>query len=308
MSAAIIDTVTLREIQQRGLRIYKEIKEICDKHGLRYFAVAGTAIGVVRHQGFIPWDDDIDIAMPRRDYEKFKQIVKDGGLLSDDLVLTDYSHNIDAPVVFEKVMEKKSCYSDLIALTNPDSCYGIFVDIMPLDGVPTNWLFYKLHWLKLCILLAIYNLIIKYEHNAQVESLSKKVFVNVAGVLSRLKVLSKRGLKQMYMNTVRKHDFDASDYSAYLWIFAVNAGVNNRARFRADDFKSHIDMPFEDTTMRMPKGYKNHLNTICPDHMTPPPKEKQTPKHTGILDLNKSYLEYANEAQRRRDEIGRHTD
>ena len=66
----------LRPLWDALYEIYEEFAKICDKHGLRYYAFAGTLLGAIRHNGFIPWDDDLDVAMPRPDYEKFIQISK----------------------------------------------------------------------------------------------------------------------------------------------------------------------------------------------------------------------------------------
>ena len=65
-----------RDLQLAELTVLAELKRLCEKHGLRYFLVAGTLLGAVRHRGFIPWDDDIDVAMPRKDFNKLARIAK----------------------------------------------------------------------------------------------------------------------------------------------------------------------------------------------------------------------------------------
>ena len=70
------DDFTLKRIQEVELEILKDFMDICDRHGLDYFGIAGTGIGALRHQGFIPWDDDIDVAMPRDDFEKLLPLVE----------------------------------------------------------------------------------------------------------------------------------------------------------------------------------------------------------------------------------------
>ncbi|MBR1604027.1 MAG: LicD family protein [Synergistaceae bacterium] len=67
---------TVRKIQLAELDIFKAFKAICDRHNLRYFAIGGTCIGAIRHKGFVPWDDDMDVAMPYEDYKKFFEIAK----------------------------------------------------------------------------------------------------------------------------------------------------------------------------------------------------------------------------------------
>lgn len=286
----------LRSMQMRVLHIYKEFAKICDENNLRYFAVGGTAIGAVRHGGFIPWDDDIDIAMPRKDYEEFKRL---SGLLPSSLMFVDLIDNDNSLTVFGKVMDPQTCYTNADDAAMPEAYYGIFLDIMPLDGVPNNEIHYRVHWMYLRVLLSLQNLIVKYENGVSTNSLMKKQLRIFAGTLAKLGILDKRKLKQKYIQVASKYNFDESRYSAYIWQFVINAGVNVRARFPTEDFKRYVDMPFEDTTMRMPINYKSYLSIICPDYMTPPPKEKQVPHHDGILDFNKSYLEYAEEVRNR---------
>ena len=103
---------------------------------------------------------------------------------------------------------------------------------------------------------------------------------------------------------MQKYPLETSTYTACLWQFVTSAGVSATERYPYEDFKKYVDMPFEDTTMRMPAGYKGYFDAVCPDYMTPPPKEKQVPHHHGIIDFNKSYLEYADEVRKKR--VGKH--
>ena len=91
----------LIKLHQSEIKILDEIVRICDKYNLQYFLIGGTLLGAVRHKGFIPWDDDLDIAMPRNDYEKFISISKNE--LKDDFILDDISTNEQYWQIFAKV-------------------------------------------------------------------------------------------------------------------------------------------------------------------------------------------------------------
>jgi len=288
----------IKLVQSHALYIYKEIKKICDKHNLRFYAFAGTAIGAVRHHGFIPWDDDIDIVMPREDYDKFKSLAN---LLPSQLQLVDCAEDSNSPVSFIKVQDINTCYTDSADISNPSAYYGIFVDIMPMDGVPDNKLMYRLFRLSLRIPLLLQTMIVQYERGMRTatDTPAKRALRNISGLLSRIGLLNKNNLKKTFLKRMSRYPLDASRYTSCLWQFVTPAGVSVTARYPVSIYDSYIDMPFEDTTMRMPNGYEDYFAAVCPDYMTPPPKEKQIPHHQGIVDFNKSYLVYAEEARRK---------
>ncbi len=132
------DPFGLRPLWDAGLEIFSEIVKICNRHGLRYYATDGTALGAVRHKGFIPWDDDIDISMPRPDYEKFRKIAN--AELPQHLRFWDYRDESHAIYLFGKVQELqeekvRSIEKSLeFTLSN-----GLFVDVFPIDGYPTGF-------------------------------------------------------------------------------------------------------------------------------------------------------------------------
>lgn len=105
----------------------------CDNHGLRYFCSQGTALGVMRHHGFIPWDDDVDVMMPRPDYEKLMKIYSDDFSNSYELVTPYNTPNYYLP--FAKIIDKKST---IIERRKIPCTLGLFIDIFPLDGMPED--------------------------------------------------------------------------------------------------------------------------------------------------------------------------
>ncbi len=126
-------TEQLEKIHMLELKIALEIKRICDKNGIRYFLTAGTLLGAVRHGGFIPWDDDMDIGMLRSDYNRFVEACKTD--LGDDFFLQTWDTDPEYPFSFGKVRLKGThfveCFSEKCGANN-----GIFVDVFPFDSVP----------------------------------------------------------------------------------------------------------------------------------------------------------------------------
>ena len=123
---------TLKKVQRAELSILKDFVSLCDRHGLVYFGIAGTGIGALRHKGFIPWDDDIDVAMPREDYEKFRQLVRDE--MGDKYLLMNTEENENYPLMTARLMLRGTEFREE-ALKDIDCPLGIFLDLYPLDKV-----------------------------------------------------------------------------------------------------------------------------------------------------------------------------
>jgi len=125
----------LRSIQLKQLEIMIEVDEICRKQNLCYYLIGGTLLGAIRHKGFIPWDDDLDIGMPRKDYERFMKVGQN--FFSDKLFLQNHNTERNHYVPYAKirlnntVMREKAC-------AHLDCHSGVFIDIFPLDMVSAN--------------------------------------------------------------------------------------------------------------------------------------------------------------------------
>jgi len=130
----------LRKLQLRLLDILTDIDRVCREHGLRYYLMYGTMLGAVRHQGFIPWDDDIDIGMPRDDYERLIEHACEW--LPDHLQMVCAENDALYPVAFAKIQD---CRTTLIERPHYYYLGGIYCDVMPIDGIPQGWLRRRLH-------------------------------------------------------------------------------------------------------------------------------------------------------------------
>ena len=121
------------EIKQIELDILKDVAKFCDAHGLRYFLSDGTLLGAVRHKGFIPWDDDIDIMMPYKDYQQFVK-----GYFHEYYYVNSIEKDLSYPLLFAKVFDKRTCCN----MVGDDSPH-VWIDIFPLMGLPANKLLKK---------------------------------------------------------------------------------------------------------------------------------------------------------------------
>ncbi len=137
-------TYDIRPLQLRILEIAKSIDCVCKQHNLRYFMWAGTMLGAVRHGGFIPWDDDFDIAMPRKDYDLLLKNCKEW--LPEYFEVVSYETDPDSyPLPFAKIQDARTTLIERMHLRYVG---GIYIDVFPLDGQPNSRLRQRLHFIK----------------------------------------------------------------------------------------------------------------------------------------------------------------
>lgn len=150
------DEATLKKLQKTELEILKDFDDLCRENGLSYFGGGGTAIGAVRHHGMIPWDDDIDVGLVRKDYEKFLRIAKQKKY-SDKYRVINAETMENYPLMSTRWCKKGTKFKE-DALKNIDGDLGIFLDIYCFDNIPDNEILMQIHawrswvWGKLLIL------------------------------------------------------------------------------------------------------------------------------------------------------------
>ena len=131
------DRFGLQPVWEALIEVYYEFAKVCDKHGLRYYVTDGNALGAVRHGGFIPWDDDLDVSMPRPDYEKFLGIADRE--LPDNLKIVRWQNTPEYNMLFAKVQETRREYVEGIEKKSKRMLSnGIYIDVFPIDGFPTS--------------------------------------------------------------------------------------------------------------------------------------------------------------------------
>ena len=121
--------ISADELKEIQLNLLNNIDHFCKSNGIQYFLAYGTLIGAIRHDGFIPWDDDIDIAMPRPDYDRF---IKKFNAYSKDYQVEDYSITDNYPTPFAKVIDTRT--EMRMTLYNQRSS-GVYIDVFPIDGI-----------------------------------------------------------------------------------------------------------------------------------------------------------------------------
>ena len=179
----------VRQIQLGELSLLEKYIEICTKHNLRYYALGGTLLGAIRHKGFIPWDDDMDLGMPRKDYEKFLEICQNE--LPSNVILRIHDDNLGNTSIMDTSLQIE--FGGVVC--------SPFIDVFPLDGYPSDGFHYFLHTNKIKYYRALSKIsVINRLHNRD-----RGFFENSIVKVSKILHLDK------LLNTIKKYDFETSD-------------------------------------------------------------------------------------------------
>lgn len=265
------DTETLKKIQQVELEILKDFMDICDRHGLTYFGIAGTGIGALRHQGFIPWDDDIDVAMPRDDFEKLLRLVEEE--MGDKYLIMNTEHYPNYPLMTTRLTMRGTKFKEE-ALKDIDAPLGIFLDLYPLDKVSNNqsearkqardaWF-----WSKILILRGIPFPMVGCS------GWKKKMIHAVCGlahlVLKICHVPKMWIYKKAYEAETRYNHYENTER---LDFFCDTTPYMNL--YYTKEIYPLKKLPFEDTELNFPHDIHRNLKAMYGDYMQLPPEEKR---------------------------------
>ena len=263
--------LTLPEIQQISYEILLKVKEVCDRCSLKYFLAYGTLIGAVRHNGFIPWDDDLDIMMPRPDYEKFIKYFEENEDSLYPLKVFNKNNTRDYPYMISRVSNV-----DYILQADNECSYGlgVFIDIYPLDGMGNDYdecIRIKKRAARLSSLCYLSTR--KKCKREMTSNIVKRIMKYPAFFVS--KVLGKKYFMQKLENYKNRFNYSDSNYvSCVVWGSSIKRGI-----FEKSLFDDGIELFFNDQLFNAPKKYKEILSLIYDDYMVLPPEEERIGQH-----------------------------
>lgn len=259
------EKISLEKIKEIQLEILKYIKGICEEHNIKYFLCGGTLLGAVRHKGFIPWDDDIDILLPRNDYMRLISLLKDGDKYR---CLSSY-YNSDYYYSFAKVVD-----TDTVLIEReeyPIKDLGVFIDIFPIDGLPENKKELKTQ----------FNRVLKYRNrlyfSLMVKCLPASVkwkygfkymywfLMKIIGWKRWLKIIERLGTMYKYADSDK--------------VACIVSGYGLKEIMNKSVFEKVIFLEFEGEKFPAPIGYNEYLTSLYGDYMKLPPIEKRVSHH-----------------------------
>lgn len=268
---------SLRKLQLAELETLKEFVKICKKHNLTYYISGGTYLGAVRHKGFIPWDDDMDIAMPRTDFEKFLTLSRE---IDNQFKLVtfenDKNYNWYPPKLRNKKVQVK-CTS-----TKNSQVEDAWIDIFPLDGMPNSKILTNIHKIRLMRLRALYKLS-DFDNLADINSkkkrpLHERVLIFVGKKCNVFKLMNtKKRLCKIDKALKKYSEKDSKTYMNFMGSYKLKSIISK------DVYAEGAYYDFEGLKLFGPKDYDTYLTIIYGDYMNPPKKDDRNKHNSEVI-------------------------
>ena len=270
----------IAELQNKMLDILKYYISICNNNQLRYWVGGGTCLGAIRHKGFIPWDDDLDVFMPREDYEKLWDIWKKTNSEKYILCRTtkekNYLHRVMQLVdVTTTFINKRSVHEDIE--------HGVYIDIIPMDACAGSFI-------GRCV--QIYNAVVYSVYNVQ--CLPEYQGGKVMRAATMFLLWLEKDPEKRYRRWKRAEE----KMTRYSWDDAecaieLTTSFKSLLHLWPRKWFETKQVPFEDIDVNIPVGADCYMRAIYGSYMqVPPPEEQKVRHHTVFIDLETSYLKY----------------
>lgn len=265
------------------MQIVKEVVALCDKHGWTYYMLGGTMLGAIRHKGFIPWDDDIDLGMPREDYEAFLEIAPKE--LSEHLRVVNYRNDPTFQYYITRVQDTDTKVEEE-RIGNDSRYTHASIDIFPIDGTPNNALARKIYFFRVLYHRALMSLCYKDSiDRKRKRSKKEKLLLWVMERLPVEKLTTPYKQKCKIDKLLRKQKVEGSKY-----IGNIMGAYRTKEIVPAEFYGKGAYYDFENIQLRGLEQYENYLTHTYGDYMQLPP-EDQRKTHFKILEIHGQKVE-----------------
>ena len=261
-------------LQHELLKMMKEFHQVCVDNGLTYYMLGGTCLGSIRHKGFIPWDDDMDIGMPRKAYNEFIQ--KAQKILPPHMEIRYYKNAQNSPFHFVKLINKNTT---LIEKMYTNYAEGVYIDLFPLDYIDPDFYFEKK---RFKLIKLFHTFVMKHVSTEKQTTLKGRLFTPIAKMIP-LKALHFALEKLMVNNYDKNKSYVCNLLGAY----------GEREIVPQSFFGKPTLYKFEDTDFYGPENYDEYLKRIYGNYMQPPPEKERVLRHNyHYVNLNLPYRDY----------------
>lgn len=265
--------ITHEELKKIQIGILDSVHDFCEKHGIVYFLSSGTLLGAVRHKGYIPWDDDLDIYMLRPDYDRFIKLFSENPCKNMCLLSLETSAMYQYP--FAKVIDDRTVLIEKVFGENFK--LGVYMDIFPIESVPDRPVIFLLwFWIEMQI-RRLSSLALDAQER------KSKFFLNARTPLRRVLKFMIYPFARLFSFRVYLKIYDAiakkyNKSSRYIYNLSCGAGVHSC--FRRKAVERTVDIEFEGKNYKTMVGYKEYLYVTYGDFMQLPPPEKRVSNHS----------------------------
>lgn len=265
-----MEELTLNEIQKASLGVLLKFHEICEKHNLTYYLAYGTLIGAVRHGGFIPWDDDVDVWMPRDDFDRFKAICNEENMQPYKLCTRSNTKNYTYYIPRFANMEYKYVTT---SKNVKDFDIGVFLDIYPLDNYPDEEKKEKL-FKKIDKINRNYAIYVNGRSSSNVLKTFFKILIHFV-----LRLAHNNHYSSNVDNKIDKLIKANTISNDKLGMYAWESTVDGKYAYKKEYFNNKMLMKFEEYKFWVPKEYDEILKYYYGNYMELPPENERVPYH-----------------------------
>lgn len=272
------DISNIKLLQQVDLEIVKAVASLCDRHNLTYYMIGGTMLGAIRHKGFIPWDDDIDLGMPRKDYEKLLMIAPKE--LPEHLKVVNYRNTPHYQYYITRILDTHTKVIEE-RIGNSSRYTHVSIDILPIDGTPNNRFLRKFYFLRVLFHRALMSLCYKDSiDRKRNRSTVEKIFLWIMERLPIEKLTTPYKQKCKIDKLLRKQDIQTSNF-----IGNIMGAYRTREIVPAEYYGTGKMYSFEDIELRGVDMYDEYLTYTYGDYMKWPPEEKRK-THFKLIEIH----------------------
>lgn len=267
----------LNDTQRYILHILREVTRVLEELKIPYFMQGGTMLGAIRHNGFIPWDDDVDLGIPRADYDRLLREVS--ARLPENLELRTYDDETDHHYYFARIVDTRYQIRRMGSIE--ERLENIWVDLFPLDGMPNGFVSRQWHKMRLLMTRLKFHLSCFEKVNIKRPGrpLVERIIIRIAMITRVGKWWNTRKQLDKMDRLLKKYPPEKSDY---LVNFTGQTSFKFNEMFKKEVYGQGKEYPFEDMALVGPEQYDAYLKSLYGDYMMPP-KESDRNAHAAEL-------------------------